>query len=176
MFFTYTDSPLGPIFLAGEGASVHRCSFTIGCQVRHPEDDWVESAEAMAPAATQFREYFEGKSQSFDLDVTPSGTEFQKSVWQALRDIPFGETRTYAQVAESVGKPQAARAVGMANAANYLPLIIPCHRVVGASGSLTGFGAGLDAKRWLLRFEKDLSPTAQLALPGHALASRAPSL
>ena len=99
------------------------------------------------------RAYFAGERQTFDLPLAPRGTEFQQSVWSALQQIPYGETTTYSTIAERIGRPAAVRAVGAANGANPIPIVIPCHRVIGASGSLTGFGGGLDVKRQLLAME-----------------------
>ena len=99
-------------------------------------------------------EYLEGKRQTFELILHPEGTEFQKAAWQALMEIPYGETRTYKQQAESIGKPKALRAIGMANHRNPIPIFIPCHRVIGADGSLTGYGGGLQIKRTLLDLER----------------------
>lgn len=105
-------------------------------------------------AAQQLNEYLDGKRSSFDLPLNPQGTEFQKSVWKALLDIPYGETRSYRQVAEAVGNSKACRAVGMANNRNPIMIFIPCHRVVGSDGSLVGYGGGLDMKKQLLDLEK----------------------
>lgn len=105
-------------------------------------------------AAQQLYEYLDGKRSTFDLPLNPQGTEFQKSVWKALLDIPYGETRSYRQVAEAVGNPKACRAVGMANNRNPIMIFIPCHRVVGSDGSLVGYGGGLDMKKQLLDLEK----------------------
>ena len=104
-------------------------------------------------AATQIQEYFAGKRREFDLPLDPKGTDFQLTVWKALQTVPYGETRTYAQIAEAIGKPHAYRAVGMANNKNPIPILIPCHRVVGADGSLTGYAGGIDKKLWLLDHE-----------------------
>lgn len=104
-------------------------------------------------AETQLREYFAGTRKSFDLPLAPSGTPFQRAVWDALCAIPYGETRTYAQIAAGIGKPKACRAVGMANNRNPIAILIPCHRVIGANGSLTGYAGGLDAKKALLTLE-----------------------
>ena len=109
-------------------------------------------------AADQFAEYFAGRRTSFDLPLAPSGTEFQLEAWQALRSIPYGETRTYGQQAAHIGRPSAARAVGAANGANPLSIVVPCHRVVGVDGSLTGFAGGIDAKRYLLDLEAGARP------------------
>lgn len=111
-----------------------------------------------AKIARQVREYFAGKRREFDLDLAPTGTAFQESVWEALRKIPYGETRSYGELARSIGRPKAARAVGAANGANPISLFIPCHRVIGADGSLTGFAFGEAIKEKLLRHEGALSP------------------
>ena len=105
-------------------------------------------------AAKQLGEYFTGARKSFDLPLAPRGTDFQKAVWKALQDIPYGETRSYKQIAETIKSPKACRAVGMANNKNPIWIIIPCHRVIGADGSLTGYGGGLDMKEKLLKLEK----------------------
>lgn len=112
-----------------------------------------EPAGAVAEAAAQLRAYFAGQLQEFDLPLAPAGTEFQLSVWNLLRAIPFGQTTTYGAIAHAIGRPDAVRAVGAANGANPLPVVVPCHRVIGKSGSLTGFGGGLPVKRWLLDHE-----------------------
>lgn len=117
--------------------------------------------ERPSPAARQLAEYFAGRRSEFELELRPLGTRFQRAAWDALQQIPYGETRSYAQQAVRMGNPRAVRAVGRANATNPLPIVIPCHRVIGSDGSLTGFGGGIDAKRWLLVHE---SPQAQLAI------------
>ena len=153
MYYTYVDSPIGPFFLAGDGTSLRKASFSTGKQQRQPEEGWVRDPAPLSYAVEQIEEYFAGERTRFDLPLEIVGTEFQKDVWQVLRSIPFGETWSYGRVAKSLGKPGASRAVGAANAANVLPLIIPCHRVIGGDGTLTGFGGGLDTKKWLLDFE-----------------------
>ncbi|WP_019230401.1 methylated-DNA--[protein]-cysteine S-methyltransferase [Sedimentibacter sp. B4] len=114
----------------------------------------VNETNLLKNAALQLNEYFEGKRNSFDLPLNPKGTEFQKKVWAALCDIPYGETRSYKQIAEYIGNPKACRAVGMANNKNPIMIFIPCHRVVGSDGSLTGYAGGLDMKEKLLSLEK----------------------
>ncbi|WP_281798178.1 methylated-DNA--[protein]-cysteine S-methyltransferase [Slackia piriformis] len=104
-------------------------------------------------AATQIQEYFAGKRREFDLPLDPKGTDFQLTVWKALQTVPYGETRTYAQIAEAIGKPHAYRAVGMANNKNPIPILIPCHRVIGANNALVGYAAGVKIKRYLLGLE-----------------------
>ena len=107
----------------------------------------------LAAAAAQLREYFAGSRRAFDLPLDLDGTDFQRRAWTALAAIPYGETRSYREQARRLGVPRAARAIGAANGANPVPIVLPCHRLVGADGSLTGFGGGLDVKRWLLDFE-----------------------
>ena len=154
MKYRYIDSPIGDILLAGDGDGLHYIGFPEGKGRILPQPDWVLSKTAFADAARQLSEYFRGRRRSFDLKISPHGTRFQLDVLQALQEIPYGETRSYGDVARAVGKPKAVRAVGAANGRNPLPIVIPCHRVVGANGSLTGFGGGLDAKRFLLDLER----------------------
>ena len=161
MYYTYLDSPIGPIFLAGDGESVRQISFSSGYQVRKPGEGWIEDAGPIDFAVRQLEQYFAGERKVFDLPLVMEGTEFQKGVWKALLEIPFGETRSYGDVAEKLGSPGASRAVGSANHANHLPLVVPCHRVIGSNGTLTGFGGGLDTKRWLLEFEGALEPAGR---------------
>ena len=114
---------------------------------------------------SQLGEYFAGERTRFDLALAPAGTRFQRAVWAALRTIPYGETRTYTEQAVAVGRPSAVRAVGAANGRNPIAIVVPCHRVVGADGSLTGFGGGIDRKRWLLAHERQ-DEHALFSLPG----------
>lgn len=118
-----------------------------------PHDDWTRDDTAFDDAAAQLREYFAGKRTAFDLPLAPRGTDFQLAVWNALQRIPYGQTRSYRDVALTIGKPAAIRAVGAANGANPLPIVVPCHRVIGANGSLTGYAGGMEAKRLLLDLE-----------------------
>ncbi|HEX9943874.1 MAG TPA: methylated-DNA--[protein]-cysteine S-methyltransferase [Thermoanaerobaculia bacterium] len=113
----------------------------------------VEDRRRTAELRRQLAEYFAGERQEFDLELAPEGTPFERSVWEELRKIPFGETRSYGEIAQAIGQPGAARAVGRANGANPIPIVVPCHRVIGADGSLTGFGGGLEAKSRLLELE-----------------------
>lgn len=112
--------------------------------------------EVSMRTVTQLEEYFLGKREQFDIPLAPTGTIFQKKVWNALCHIPYGETRTYKEIAISIGNPKACRAVGMANNRNPIPIIIPCHRVIGADGTLIGYGGGLEKKEWLLQVEKKI--------------------
>lgn len=152
--FVCIDSPIGPLTLAAAGEALHAVEFA---RNRHLRDrrHWVQGeTPVLILAATQLREYFSGRRRAFDLPLAPQGTAFQRAAWQALAGIPFGETRSYGQQAVAVGRPTAVRAVGAANGRNPLPIVLPCHRVIGASGALTGFGGGIEAKRWLLAHEQ----------------------
>jgi methylated-DNA-[protein]-cysteine S-methyltransferase len=146
------------LLLAGDGVSLELLSFPSGKAVRQPEPDWMRRNDAFKPVKEQLTAYFAGALTSFDLKLKPQGTDFQSNVWQALMQIPFGETRSYGDIAVMVGKPGASRAVGAANAQNPLPIVIPCHRVIGSDGGLTGFGGGLECKKFLLSHEQINSP------------------
>jgi methylated-DNA-[protein]-cysteine S-methyltransferase len=114
---------------------------------------WTRDDGALAALRTQLQEYFDGERTEFDLPLAPEGTSFQRKVWNALCEIPYGKTMSYGELARHIGQPGAARAVGLANGSNPLPIVVPCHRVIGADGSLTGFGGGIGRKRWLLSHE-----------------------
>lgn len=152
--FTTLETPIGPLVVVGRGARVERILFAKGSRAADPPAEAVEDAAPLEVAVRQLEEYFRGESTAFDLDLAADGTAFQKRVWRELLTIPFGETRSYGEIARAIGRPDASRAVGAANGANPIPIVIPCHRVIGASGSLTGFGGGLGTKRWLLRHER----------------------
>ena len=147
------DSPIGPLALAGRGRVL--TNLRMLNQTYEPDrSDWVRDDRAFPDAVDQLEAYFAGKRTDFDLELNLVGSEFQRRVWQALQTIPYGETRSYGQVAEQIGAAGAARAVGLANGHNPIAIIVPCHRVIGASGSLTGYGGGLHRKRSLLEMEK----------------------
>lgn len=141
------DSPLGPLTLCSDGDAVTALHFGI-----RGETSPLPSP-VLTRAARELAEYFAGKRQRFTVPLDPGGTPFQRQVWRALAAIPYGETCTYAHIAAAIGRPRACRAVGMANHRNPLPIFIPCHRVVGSGGSLTGYAGGLDRKAFLLRLE-----------------------
>jgi methylated-DNA-[protein]-cysteine S-methyltransferase len=147
------DSPVGRLLLAGERGRLSLVHFQAGLHALRPEPGWIADALAFPAATLQLREYFAGRRRMFDLELAMPGTAFQCAVWAALRTIPYGETISYAELARRLGKPRAVRAVGSANGANPLPIVVPCHRVIGSDGSLTGFGGGLDLKRKLLTLE-----------------------
>ena len=144
------DTPLGPMTAVSQGDALTALTFG----ERLPPGCALERTPLIANAAAQLGEYFAGKRQAFDLPLQPRGTAFQQTVWQALQQIPYGQTRSYGFIAAAVGRPQATRAVGGANHRNPLSILIPCHRVIGADGSLTGYGGGLHIKQALLLLEQ----------------------
>jgi methylated-DNA-[protein]-cysteine S-methyltransferase len=146
-------TPIGPLLLACTGAGLTNVYFQSGPRPVQPQQLWRQDAQPFAEVERQLAEYFAGRRRVFELRLAPAGTDFQLLVWRALQKIPFGQTTSYGQIARDLGQRNAARAVGLANGSNPLPIIIPCHRVIGADGSLTGFGGGLDIKRALLRLE-----------------------
>ena len=152
--FTTVDSPLGPLLLVGRhGALTGRY---LGAHEKSPPTDpaWVEDDVPFKDVAQQLDEYFAGDRTDFDVEVDLAGTPFQLEVWQALQAIPYGETISYAELARRIGRPAAVRAVGSANGRNPVSIIVPCHRVIGADGSLTGYGWGTTNKAWLLDHER----------------------
>ncbi len=158
VYYTTYESPVGPLLLAGEPNALHRVSFESSKRSTPPGADWKLDKKPFAEVIRQLRAYFRGELKEFDLPLAMEGTEFQLRVWNALRTIPYGETISYAQLAERIGNPKAVRAVGLANGSNPIPIIVPCHRVIGSGGSLTGFGGGLSTKKMLLELEnKQLS-------------------
>ncbi len=151
--YTTYEGPQGPLFLAvDDRGRVLRLHFVDGALP--VESGWVEDRDALVEVVRQLDEYFAGARADFDLELAPRGTPFQLEVWQQLRRIPYGETISYGELATRVDRPGAARAVGAANGQNPIAIIVPCHRVIGADGSLTGFGGGLPWKRWLLAREQ----------------------
>ena len=147
------DSPVGPLMLAADDAGLRHIEFRDN---RHPANraDWHGGDNAVLQAAeAQLGEYFAGRRRRFELPLAPQGTPFQRQVWQALAGIPYGATVSYAQLARQIGNPAGLRAVGAANGRNPLPIVLPCHRVIGADGELTGFGGGLPVKQFLLQLE-----------------------
>ena len=159
MYYCYFDTPIGELLLAGEVDALSMIGFPKGVMRRDPETDWIYSEEPFQEVRRQLSEYFEGQRKHFDVSLNLSGTEFQVSVLQALQEIPYGETTSYGAIAKQIGRPKAVRAVGAANGRNPIPIIVPCHRVIGSTGDLTGFGGGLDTKAALLRLEAENSGT-----------------
>ena len=150
-------SPIGTLRLVADREGLREIWFE---QERHPklaQSSWVRAEAALRFVRVQLEEYFAGGRQQFELPLHPIGTPFQMEVWQELRRIPYGVTISYGELARRIGKPQAMRAVGAANGRNPLPIVVPCHRVIGADGSLTGFGGGLPIKRHLLSLETQVA-------------------
>lgn len=160
-FYTHAPSPIGPLLLGGSDALLLVVSFPAGHGARKPKPGWIEDRNAFRETIRQLDAWFAGEITEFDLPLAPAGDGFQTKVWNALLAIPYGETRTYGEIARAVGETAAAsRAVGVACGQNPLPVVIPCHRVVGAGGALTGFGGGLPTKRFLLDLEFRVRPPA----------------
>jgi len=151
--YCYHKTPIGNLLLAGDGEYLSLLGFPSGKMQRQHEPDWHKDAAPFQQVAAQLDAYFAGELLTFDLALAPKGTPFQERVWDALTEIPYGETWSYGELAAHIGKPQASRAVGAANGLNPLPIIIPCHRVIGSNGKLTGFGGGIETKEFLLRLE-----------------------
>ncbi len=163
VFFERIDTPIGTLMLAADAVGLRHIEFPSN---RHPVDraGWVPGARGAVAdtlhfTAIQLREYFDGTRTTFDLPLAPEGTAFQCEVWRTLATIPYGATWSYRDLAHAIGRPAAVRAVGAANGRNPLPIVLPCHRVIGADGSLTGFGGGLPIKEALLRLEGALPGT-----------------
>jgi methylated-DNA-[protein]-cysteine S-methyltransferase len=147
--YDIVGSPIGELLLVGDGESLTRLDF--GSAHVHP--GWRREPSAFAEARDQLDAYFAGELRTFDLPLAPTGTPFQRQVWDALTAIPYGETTSYGELAESIGRPGSARAVGAANGRNPIAIVVPCHRVIGADRTLTGYAGGLTAKRTLLTLE-----------------------
>ena len=163
MYYCYLKTPIGDLLLAGDEDGLSLVSFPEGSMRREPDPDWIYSEKPFGAARKQLTAYFEGELKEFDLALKPTGTEFQLEFLEELRKIPYGTTTSYGDIAERIGRPKAVRAVGAANGRNPLPIIIPCHRVVGSSGDLTGFGGGLPTKEALLRLEMEHSQFPHVA-------------
>ena len=146
----FYDTPVGKLCIGEEDDSITRVTWS-----KVPQEYIQEETELILNCKIQLEEYFAGNRKQFDLPLAPKGTDFQKRVWKALTDIPYGETRTYGEIAAAVGSPKAARAVGMANNKNPIGIIVPCHRVVGADGKLVGYAGGMEKKEWLLNLEQE---------------------
>jgi methylated-DNA-[protein]-cysteine S-methyltransferase len=174
--YCYLPSPLGQLLAVGEGLFLRGLYMTGHKGAPGPAADWLRADEPFDDVRRQLGEYFAGRRQQFDLPLRLAGTPFQRLVWQELARIPFGTTITYAQLAQRIGKPGAARAVGHANARNPISIIVPCHRVIGADGELVGYGGGLANKRWLLDFERKVADAGDAAYSPSSTARRFPSI
>lgn len=164
--YTLVESPLGPVLVAGDAEGIRRINFQSGNAPMKIPRDWERDDAALRDAIDQLRAYFAGRLRTFELRLAPGGTPFQQSVWDQLLAIPYGETRTYGQLAKKLGNPTASRAVGAANGQNPLPIVVPCHRVIGSTGKLTGFYGGIHLKEFLLGLEARTSrkPSPQTEL------------
>ena len=151
--YTTTTSPLGPLLLVGRGGALTGLFVADHDRCPPPGSGWVADDEALGDARRQLAEYFEGSRTRFDLAIDLAGTPFQLTVWHALLEIPYGETISYGELARRTGRPGAARAVGAANGRNPISVVVPCHRVIGGDGTLTGYGWGTERKAWLLDHE-----------------------
>ena len=162
LVYGYLESPVGQLLLVADADHLRGISFPNGSRKQEPQVGWRRD-DAWFPATTaQLRSYFAGELKEFDLPLLFDGTPFQNTVWQALCDIPYGETMSYGALAEKLGNAKASRAIGAANGANPLPIVAPCHRVIGADRSLTGFGGGVDVKHFLLSHENAKGYQARL--------------
>ncbi len=154
MITTEHASPIGALTLAADETGLRHIVFPSGSSAFQAPPDWQETTHGFDQVRRELDEYFAGTRQHFTVKLAPQGTPFQLSVWQALQQINYADTCSYGDIAQRIGKPKASRAVGAANGANPLPIIVPCHRVIGSGGKLTGFGGGLPTKAWLLSHER----------------------
>jgi methylated-DNA-[protein]-cysteine S-methyltransferase len=155
MIYKIMESPVGPLAIAGDDAGLRFIFFHADKPASRPQPDWQESNRGVVrETVRQLKAYFSRKLTRFDLPLSPEGTPFQLAVWRELERIPYGEVISYGELARRIGKPKASRAVGAANGANPIPIVVPCHRVIGSNGTLTGFGGGLPIKGKLLALER----------------------
>jgi methylated-DNA-[protein]-cysteine S-methyltransferase len=154
LLYSSMDSPLGELLLVGDGETLHGLYMQHGRRPVRIASHWRRSSSSFAAVTEQLGDYFAGARRDFDVALTLRGSAFEQSVWSALRAIPYGETTSYGELARRIGRPTGARAVGMANGRNPIAIIVPCHRVIGADGSLTGYGGGVERKRLLLGLEQ----------------------
>jgi methylated-DNA-[protein]-cysteine S-methyltransferase len=157
LLYTRIPSPIGELLLVGDGCALHRLHMMDAPRPASISTDWRQEPEAFAEPQRQLEQYFTGRRETFELPLSMQGTPFQRSVWSALCEIGYGQTASYGEIARRVGQPGAARAVGITNARNPVAIVVPCHRVIGANGTLTGYGGGLQRKRYLLDLERAAS-------------------
>jgi methylated-DNA-[protein]-cysteine S-methyltransferase len=153
VLYTRIESPIGELLLVGDGHALHGLHMQDGRTAVAVDPEWRLADEPFAEVRRQLSEYFDGERTTFDVPLAMAGTPFQRRVWSALREIPYGETTSYGELAGRLGRPSASRAVGLANGRNPIAVIVPCHRVIGSDGNLTGYGGGLERKRLLLDLE-----------------------
>ena len=154
IYYTELDSPIGVLLITCDGEAITGLHMEQQASKPVTDDRWQRDDVCLREARAQLKAYFDGRLKRFDLPLTGAGTGFQQLVWNALRDIPYGETETYGQLAQRIGNRNASRAVGLANGRNPIGIIVPCHRVIGANGTLTGYAGGIERKRWLLAHEQ----------------------
>ena len=154
IFYAQLESPIGALLLVSEDARLRQVIFAKSGRPTIPKAEWREDAAALSETIHQLRAYFDGQLETFDLPLAPEGTPFQQKVWGELLKIPYGNTTSYGELAKRIGNPKASRAVGLANGSNPIPIVIPCHRVIGSNGKLTGYGGGLTIKEKLLALER----------------------
>lgn len=164
MQYEFLETPIGRLLLVGDEYGLCQIEFPGADQSERIEPAWQRGRRSLSIAIEQLRAYFAGDLHVFDVALAARGTEFRKKVWAELSRIPYAETISYGELARRIDEPRASRAVGAANGANPLPIIVPCHRVIGANGKLTGFSGGLSIKRWLLDHERRFAPRPTLAL------------
>jgi methylated-DNA-[protein]-cysteine S-methyltransferase len=157
-FYTTMDSPIGELLLVGDGHSLYRLDMQEGRRPTAIDPSWERRDEAFDDVREQLTEYFDGRRREFEVQLELEGNPFERRVWRELCTIGYGETASYGEIARAIGAPTAARAVGLANGRNPVAVIVPCHRVIGANGSLTGYGGGLERKRLLLDLETGVLP------------------
>ena len=162
MFYRYHDSPIGRLLLAADETGLQQLLMDIDDKPWHIGEHWRSAADELDEVCRQLDEYFAGRRQRFEVRLAPQGTAFQQAVWQALQTIPFGQTSCYSALAAEIERPKAVRAIGAANGANPIAIIIPCHRVIGRDGSLTGYAGGLPRKALLLKLEGAQLPEQRL--------------
>lgn len=154
MNYTQIESPVGPLLLAADDAGLREILFVNGRTPARPGPSWKKDKAPLQETIRQLRAYFSGQLEDFELPLAPQGTPFQLKVWQRLCEIKYGQTISYGELARRIGNPNASRAVGLANGSNPIPIVIPCHRVIGSNGKLTGYGGGLPIKEKLLALER----------------------
>ena len=153
LVYTRVESPIGALLLSGDGHVLRGLHMQLGRRPVAVQPDWTEARDAFGEVRAQLADYFAGQRTGFDVPLELEGTPFQREVWEALTEIPYGDTISYGELARRIERPRAVRAVGLANGRNPIAVIVPCHRVIGADGTLTGYGGGLDRKRLLLDLE-----------------------
>ncbi len=172
MNYDWMESPVGQLLIAADEAAVTMISFREGRHAGQVAEGWRRGGALVAEAERQLDEYFQGRRTRFDLPLAPSGTPFQLRAWKALEDIPYGATRSYGEQARAMGQARAVRAVGAANGRNPIAIVVPCHRVIGGDGRLTGYGGGLDVKGYLIELERRYADGVELTVSSSGSVQR----